>query len=91
MTKTSPDTAKVIVDRLTASQKGLQEVETAILKSLQTYSETVTQKMDELVQLNLLSVSERKAAEEVREAVLTMTTDIIRMVKDSIPKPNGGS
>jgi thymidylate synthase ThyX len=91
MTETSPDTAKVIVDRIAASQKGLQEVETAILKSLQTYSETVTEKMDELVQLNLPSESERKAAEQVREAVLTMTTDIIRMVKDSIPKPNSSS
>ncbi|MGD9163697.1 MAG: hypothetical protein PVF13_02945 [Chromatiales bacterium] len=91
MTETSPDSAKVIVDRLTASQEGLQEVETAILKSLQTYSETVNQKMDQLVQLNLPSESESKAAEEVREAVLTMTTDIIRMVKDSIPKPNSSS
>ncbi len=91
MTDASSDSAKVIVDRITASQKGLQEVEQSILKSLQSYSETVTRKMDELVQLNLPSESERKAAEQVREAVLTLTTDIIRMLKDSMPKPKGGA
>ncbi|MEJ2692689.1 MAG: hypothetical protein P8166_06405 [Candidatus Thiodiazotropha sp.] len=90
MSETSPDSAKVIVDRIAASQKGLQEVELAILKSLQTYSDTITGKMDELVQLNLPSESERKAAEQVREAVLSMTADIIRTIKDSIPKPSGG-
>jgi hypothetical protein len=88
MTETSPDSAKVMVDRIAASQKDLQDVESAIMKSLQTYSETVTKQMDELVQLNLPSEGERKAAEKVREAVLTMTTDIIHMVKDSIPKAN---
>ncbi len=87
MTDVSPDSAKVIVDRISASQKGLQEVEQSILKSLQTYSETVNQKMDELMQLNLPSECERKAAEEVREAVLSMTTDMVRMLKESIPKP----
>lgn len=90
MTETSQDSAKVIVDRIAASQKGLQEVELDILKSLQTYSDTVTGKMDELVRLNLPSKSEREAAEQVREAVLNMTADIIRMVKDSLPKPGGG-
>jgi hypothetical protein len=61
------------------------------MKSLQTYSETVTKQMDELVQLNLPSENERKAAEKVREAVLAMTTEIIHMVKDSIPKANDSS
>lgn len=89
--KTSKDGAQAIIERLVASQKGLQTVEQAILGSLKTYSETVTRKMDELVELNLPSESERKAAERVREEVLNMTTDVIRMVKDSIPRPNKGN
>jgi hypothetical protein len=91
MTNASSEEAKAIVDRIVASQKSLQEVEQTILKSLQTYSETVTKHMDDLVQMNLASESERKAAEQVREEVLTMTGEIIRMVVDSIPRPTGGT
>lgn len=91
MTDATSEGAKAIVDRIVASQKNLQEVEQTILQSLQTYSETVTKHMDDLVQLNLPSESERKAAEQVREEVLSMTADIIRMVVDSIPKPTGGT
>ena len=47
--------------------------------------------MGELVKLNLPSENERKAAEPVRKQVPTITADVIRMVKDSIPKPNGGA
>jgi hypothetical protein len=82
--------AQAIVERLVASERGLQKVEQAILGSLQTYSETVGQKMDELVQLNLPSESERMAAEKVREEVLKMTADVIRMLENSIPKYNNG-
>jgi len=91
MTEASSDDAKAIVDRIVASQKGLQEVEQAILNSLRTYSETVARKMEELVQLNPPSEGERKAAEQVREEVLTMTADMIRMIQDAIPRPQGGS
>lgn len=89
MTEVSPDSAKAIAERIAASQKGLQDVEQAILKSIQSYSEMVTQKMDELVQVYSPSESEREAAEQVRKEVLTMTADFIRMAKDSIPKPKG--
>jgi thymidylate synthase ThyX len=91
MTKTSSDDVKPIIDSIVASQKGLQEIEQTILKSLQAYSETVTKNMNELVKLNLPSEDERKAAERVRVEVLTMTAEVIRMVKDSMPKPNGGA
>jgi thymidylate synthase ThyX len=91
MTKMSSDDVKPIIDSIVASQKGLQEIEQTILKSLQAYSETVTKNMNELVKLNLPSEDERKAAERVRVEVLTMTAEVIQMVKDSIPKPNGGA
>lgn len=89
MTEASSDDVQAFIDRIVASQQGLQEVERTILNSLQVYSETVTRKMDELVQLNLPSENERKAAEQVREEVLRMTADMIRMIQDSIPRPKG--
>lgn len=91
MTKISADDMKEIVDQIAASQKGVQEVEYAILESLQTYSKSINGKMDELVRLNLPCESEREAAEQVREEVLAMTAEIIRMVKDSLPRTNNGS
>jgi type II secretory pathway component PulF len=42
-----------LLERMIASNRARGELEQAILTSLQTYNDTVTNKMDELVQLQL--------------------------------------
>jgi hypothetical protein len=73
-----------LLERMIASNRARGELEQAILTSLQTYNDTVTNKMDELVQLQLPSADERKAAERVREEVLKMTEKLIREMAERI-------